>query len=107
MSRGLLRLPPKKSMCRQTLMQCRETLPLSCFRSLPSSPPFRLKKGKETAPDRRRLSLRFPLRSARIQRAWSSEDHTSELHSLIRSSYAVFCLIRNNQNSPPTCIQRD
>src|SRR3546814_2917725 len=29
-----------------------------------------------------------------------SEEHTSELHSLMRISYAVFCLNKQNQNSP-------
>src|SRR3546814_7800655 len=28
-----------------------------------------------------------------------SEEHTSELQSLMRSSYAVFCLIKKNHNS--------
>src|SRR3546814_1496103 len=27
---------------------------------------------------------------------WRSEEHTSELQSLMRYSYAVFCLIKNN-----------
>src|SRR3546814_2733737 len=29
-----------------------------------------------------------------------SEEHTSELQSLMRISYAVFCLIKKNTNSP-------
>src|SRR3546814_2834227 len=28
---------------------------------------------------------------------WRSEEHTSELQSLMRNSYAVFCLITNKQ----------
>src|SRR3546814_1677155 len=28
-----------------------------------------------------------------------SEEHTSELQSLMRHSYAVFCLIKNNKNT--------
>src|SRR3546814_6944962 len=28
-----------------------------------------------------------------------SEEHTSELHSLLRISYAVFCLKKKNQNN--------
>src|SRR3546814_10167223 len=30
-----------------------------------------------------------------------SEDHTSELHSLMRISYAVFCLTKNNKKVQP------
>src|SRR3546814_3986807 len=30
---------------------------------------------------------------------WRSEEHTSELQSLMRNSYAVFCWIKNN--NPP------
>src|SRR3546814_10105589 len=29
---------------------------------------------------------------------WRSEEHTSELQSLMRISYAVFCLKKHNQN---------
>src|SRR3546814_4658818 len=29
-------------------------------------------------------------------RAWRSEEHTSELQSLMRISYAVFCLVKKN-----------
>src|SRR3546814_3957048 len=31
-----------------------------------------------------------------------SEEHTSELQSLMRISYAVFCLKKKNQNTPTT-----
>src|SRR3546814_4200251 len=31
-----------------------------------------------------------------------SEEHTSELQSLMRISYAVFCLKKKTNNSPPT-----
>src|SRR3546814_2031865 len=30
---------------------------------------------------------------------WRSEEHTSELQSLMRISYAVFCLKKKNQNN--------
>src|SRR3546814_6781231 len=30
-----------------------------------------------------------------------SEEHTSELHSLMRISYAVFCLKKKNTHKPP------
>src|SRR3546814_2173419 len=34
----------------------------------------------------------------RIQRQGRSEEHTSELQSLMRISYAVFCLKKKNKN---------
>src|SRR3546814_7690650 len=34
-----------------------------------------------------------------------SEEHTSELQSLMRSSYAVFCLKKNKITAQPTCTQ--
>src|SRR3546814_8683309 len=39
--------------------------------------------------------LRFPRRAGRRQR---SEEHTSELQSLMRISYAVYCLKKKNKN---------
>src|SRR3546814_1886247 len=33
------------------------------------------------------------------RRAWRSEEHTSELQSLMRISYAVFCLKKKNTNN--------
>src|SRR3546814_2628594 len=52
--------------------------------------------------DRRRRCRRHapcrPRRSARLP--WRSEEHTSELQSLMRISYAVFCLKKKkNQNN--------
>src|SRR3546814_9118179 len=35
-----------------------------------------------------------------------SEEHTSELQSLMRISYAVFCLKKKNKNNPMTYTQR-
>src|SRR3546814_5291328 len=35
------------------------------------------------------------------RRAARSEEHTSELQSLMRISYAVFCLKKKNNNTPP------
>src|SRR3546814_5526796 len=34
------------------------------------------------------------------ERAARSEEHTSELQSLMRTSYAVFCLKQKNQSQP-------
>src|SRR3546814_8151349 len=43
--------------------------------------------------------------AAKAQRAARSEEHTSELQSLMRISYAVFCLKqKNNNNNKNTCI---
>src|SRR3546814_6321201 len=41
---------------------------------------------------------------ARPIRLWRSEEHTSELQSLMRISYAVFCLKKkkNHNNTPET-----
>src|SRR3546814_10802237 len=36
-----------------------------------------------------------------------SEEHTSELQSLMRSSYAVFCLKKKNKNSSETNQHRE
>src|SRR3546814_6084735 len=37
-------------------------------------------------------------RRTRGREAWRSEEHTSELQSLMRNSYAVFCLKKKNEN---------
>src|SRR3546814_1263100 len=36
---------------------------------------------------------------AQYERAWRSEEHTSELQSLMRISYAVFCLKKKNKQT--------
>src|SRR3546814_7907384 len=42
----------------------------------------------------------WPDRPVPVQtRRWRSEEHTSELQSLMRNSYAVFCLKKKNQNN--------
>src|SRR3546814_9156188 len=45
-----------------------------------------------------RHSSPFPLAMGRERRD-RSEEHTSELQSLMRISYAVFCLKKNNYNT--------
>src|SRR3546814_8181134 len=40
----------------------------------------------------------IPSISSRLPRRLRSEDHTSELQSLMRISYAVFCLKKKNEN---------
>src|SRR3546814_5430328 len=48
-------------------------------------------------------SLRFRVVStvARLNRKDRSEEHTSELQSLMRISYAVFCLKKKNKRQMP------
>src|SRR3546814_8609401 len=46
------------------------------------------------APDRQH----HPVERIAVQR---SEEHTSELQSLMRISYAVFCLKKKNKKKPP------
>src|SRR3546814_2727866 len=42
-------------------------------------------------------------------RLWQarSEEHTSELQSLMRISYAVFCLKKTNKNNNRTCTRKE
>src|SRR3546814_10675424 len=43
-------------------------------------------------------ALREPIRDRHIHAIrWRSEEHTSEIQSLLRNSYAVFCLEKNNR----------
>src|SRR3546814_3160491 len=57
----------------------------------------RVPAGKGTG---QRDDHRIP-RRARGEIAARSEEHTSELQSLMRISYAVFCLKKKNQNTIP------
>src|SRR3546814_1340892 len=47
-----------------------------------------------------RLGLNEVARIKRGMEAIRSEEHTSELQSLMRSSYAIFCLKKNKQRAP-------
>src|SRR3546814_6816259 len=49
----------------------------------------------------RRRDIAVERRACRIDRR--SEEHTSELQSLMRISYAVFCLKKKTQLQPNTC----
>src|SRR3546814_8191751 len=60
-----------------------------------SSPTNPLAHGARTGGAADGLRRRRGHRRARIRR---SEEHTSELQSLMRISYAVFCLKKKNQN---------
>src|SRR3546814_3121880 len=44
-------------------------------------------------------SFSLHYRAPRVGRNPRSEEHTSELQSLMRSSYAVFCLKKKNKNT--------
>src|SRR3546814_9126183 len=48
----------------------------------------------------RNLAGRAPRAAAGRERADRSEEHTSELQSLMRISYAVFCLKKKKQHKP-------
>src|SRR3546814_2333903 len=57
----------------------------------------------ESSPVKHRLSLTNSIRMPRLVRDWTSlrrrsEEHTSELQSLMRISYAVFCLKKKTQH---------
>src|SRR3546814_4164731 len=43
-----------------------------------------------------------PHRRSDLAHCLRSEEHTSELQSLMRISYAVFCLKKKKETSPPT-----
>src|SRR3546814_4521640 len=54
-----------------------------------------------TAADSHAAFRHIPLSFQRA-RIWRSEEHTSELQSLMRISYAVFCLKKKKQSSTNT-----
>src|SRR3546814_5183288 len=66
-------------------MRSRKRARMAIFRKMPNiTPP-------------RNVRARSKRRSATLRR---SEEHTSELQSLMRISYAVFCLKKKKQNHP-------
>src|SRR3546814_1224511 len=63
------------------------------FRSCPTAPPSTSRTAPRSRPaSRSRTGIRITTRSR-------SEEHTSELQSLMRISYAVFCLKKKNKNN--------
>src|SRR3546814_8313663 len=52
------------------------------------------------------LIARQPLSPATVALPWRrrSEEHTSELQSLMRISYAVFCLTKKKKKNPATLL---
>src|SRR3546814_993779 len=53
-------------------------------------------------PQAAQIALAFSQRPCRTYQPWRSEEHTSELQSLMRISYAVFCLKKNKQTYTAT-----
>src|SRR3546814_5486019 len=56
--------------------------------------------------DRLRAGRAVPDRGGGAGGAGRSEEHTSELQSLMRNSYAVFCLKKKKQKSTPETKQK-
>src|SRR3546814_1385462 len=52
---------------------------------------------------RRQIGPAEPLGLLRSGQSERSEEHTSELQSLMRSSYAVFCLKKKKNTNTTTC----
>src|SRR3546814_1103014 len=76
------------------------------FRSRPAADPDRLCRGRRSGaggPDRARGLWRRQWAGKgaldRLRRAGRSEEHTSELQSLMRISYAVFCLKKKKKTT--------
>src|SRR3546814_14442966 len=61
---------------------------------------FRSEDRPRPAPSRRGHGDRVPRREGAHRQARRSEEHTSELQSLMRISYAVFCLKKKNKTKP-------
>src|SRR3546814_8615483 len=57
----------------------------------------RLADGRQFGPDRGRQRRVVEAAYGQVR----SEEHTSELQSLMRISYAVFCLKKKTQTTPP------
>src|SRR3546814_12778014 len=74
------------------------------FRSLGSGPPHpRLRTRSGKAAFQRSAA---PARSPHAVQRRRSEEHTSELQSLMRISYAVFCLKKKKEIIIPTLLQK-
>src|SRR3546814_4904866 len=60
--------------------------------------------GEPRRADRAGLIGQFPIRPCPLWGGERSEEHTSELQSLMRISYAVFCLKKKKQRTRLQCI---
>src|SRR3546814_9374265 len=58
--------------------------------------PARLRSGGRSWPDLQALPPLLPAADPAVRGRRRSEEHTSELQSLMRISYAVFCLKKKN-----------
>src|SRR3546814_4803823 len=94
---------PYTTLFRSAILRCAASLLPQCqplsgntsFRLLPPSP-LRRCPGRDWVPHRPSAIRRE--RSPIEPRPKRSEEHTSELQSLMRISYAVFCLKKKNTN---------
>src|SRR3546814_7442134 len=64
--------------------------------SFPLAAPFRISRGTKYVADVVTVELHQDGRIGRGESVPRSEEHTSELQSLMRISYAVFCLKKKN-----------
>src|SRR3546814_1252017 len=72
-------------------INCRSNWPLACPKACQAAPPFPRLRGAATQC--------FFEDSYAYRTACRSEEHTSELQSLMRISYAVFCLKKKKRRS--------
>src|SRR3546814_1600186 len=116
-SGGLLHLDLRRALVRAGL-HCRPAaglglLPLDVEAAAAAPEAHRLRRlpavGDARRGARRPARLRAVLQAGLLPRQSRSEEHTSELQSLMRISYAVFCLKKKNQQTTtnrPTYIQK-
>src|SRR3546814_3201444 len=69
-----------------------------CTTTFPSPPPMPAHR-LPSATARSSCTMRRALPGCARRGGWRSEEHTSELQSLMRISYAVFCLKKKKINS--------
>src|SRR3546814_1348978 len=95
----MIRRPPRSTRT-DTLLSLHDALPIcraSYSNPLLRVPPYRVRRRPATRDRcRRRPETARPRIRARRPR---SEEHTSELQSLMRISYAVFCLKKTNKHN--------
>lgn len=87
-------------MCRQRLMQGRETLPLSCFPFLPSSALPRLESRAGLMPSHRRLSRQESSRCVRLERGIERPSRRSLPHIFQRNAASPAARYRCANASP-------
>lgn len=90
-------------MCRQSLMQGRETLSLSCFPFFPSFASPRLENGAEPTPRPRRLSPQESSRCVRFERGIERPSRRSLPHVFQRNAASPVARNRCAKASPAPC----